>query len=466
MKRIFRNRRGFKPLLGTLLLAVVPLTGCGDLLDVEDLDRTTGDSFTDESAIPALQASVRADFVEAYEDLILYTGMLGDEWVASGTFGTRIEVDRRDIDVTNATVEDLFSQISRARAIADFVDDRFAQVDPEGNAGSQRAEVRALSGLALVLMTETYCEGAPMSSYNFDTSEFRYGGPLTRAAVLDSAQTRFNAALDIAAAGSDGSNLAKVGLARALVNAGEYGAAASQVADVPTTWAFIADHSTTAGQNNTIWDFNISQERWSVSDVEGGTGLPYRTATDPRVPFRRTGADVGFDSGTPQFDALKYSDRPAYTVIADGVEARLIEAEAALAAGNPEQMLAILNDLRSQVETLMGIRIWQYESQLEATGFDATLPELELPGTYEEQVDLLFEERAYWLWLTAHRLGDMRRLIRQYNRSTDTVFPVGIYAPNGNPKGGSYGDDVNFPIPAPEANNPEQGAGECLNRNA
>ena len=114
----------------------------------------------------------------------------------------------------------------------------------------------------------------------------------------------------------------------------------------------------------------------------------------------------------------------------------------------------------------MPARVWDYTNALANSGFDLSLSELTLPATQSEQVDLLFQERAYWLWLTAHRLGDMRRLIRQYGRSVDSVFPTGIYAPHGNPKGGSYGDDVNFPIPAPEQNNPAEGAGQCLNRNA
>ena len=40
----------------------------------------------------------------------------------------------------------------------------------------------------------------------------------------------------------------------------------------------------------------------------------------------------------------------------------------------------------------------------------------------------------------------------------DAVFPTGAYH-----KGGSYGGDVNFPIPIEEENNPN-GAG-CLDRN-
>ncbi|MFL5532171.1 MAG: hypothetical protein ACJ8BC_09400, partial [Gemmatimonadales bacterium] len=79
-------------------------------------------------------------------------------------------------------------------------------------------------------------------------------------------------------------------------------------------------------------------------------------------------------------------------------------------------------------------------------------------------VDQLFAERAFWLYATGHRLGDMRRLIRQYGRDPETVFPTGDWF-----KGGlTYGTDVNLPLPRREQNNPNvpTTGGGCLNRDA
>ncbi|MDP9348818.1 MAG: hypothetical protein M3P24_06715 [Gemmatimonadota bacterium] len=81
------------------------------------------------------------------------------------------------------------------------------------------------------------------------------------------------------------------------------------------------------------------------------------------------------------------------------------------------------------------------------------------PGTAAGRRNLLFKERAYWMWLTGHRVGDLRRLVRQYGQSQETVFPSGPYY-----KGGSYGEEVNFPIPFEERNNTQfQG---CIDRKA
>jgi hypothetical protein len=64
-------------------------------------------------------------------------------------------------------------------------------------------------------------------------------------------------------------------------------------------------------------------------------------------------------------------------------------------------------------------------------------------------VDQLFRERAFWMYLTAHRLGDMRRLVRQYGRGLETVYPTGSYF-----KGGSYGTDAVLVPHQDETNNP------------
>lgn len=93
-------------------------------------------------------------------------------------------------------------------------------------------------------------------------------------------------------------------------------------------------------------------------------------------------------------------------ILSSGVEARLIEAEAALATGGP--WLEILNDLR-------------------ATQISPALEPLEDPGDAAAQLDLLFRERAFWLFGTGHRLGELRRLVHAYDRPTETVFPTGTH---------------------------------------
>ena len=81
------------------------------------------------------------------------------------------------------------------------------------------------------------------------------------------------------------------------------------------------------------------------------------------------------------------------------------------------------------------------------------------PVTPSAQQDMLFRERAFWMYMTAHRLGDMRRLIRQYGRGAEIVFPTGNYF-----KGGKYGVDITLVPSQTETNNPNWTA--CTDRNA
>jgi len=104
-------------------------------------------------------------------------------------------------------------------------------------------------------------------------------------------------------------------------------------------------------------------------------------------------------------------------VVASGIEARLIEAEAALHGGDPN-WLTTVNTLRTLVN----------------------LPSLAMPATPDAKLDTLYQERAFWLYLTGRRLGDLRRLMRNYGRSAESVFPTGAY-----PLGGVYGAATSIP---------------------
>ncbi len=132
--------------------------------------------------------------------------------------------------------------------------------------------------------------------------------------------------------------------------------------------------------------------------------------------------------------------------IVNGLDARLIEAEKALRDNNVTQFLAILNALRAAPPVIHSVTV-------------APMAALTDPGTAEGRVNLFFREKALWTFSRGQRLGDMRRLIRQYGRSANTVFPVGPHF-----KGGDFGPDLNLPIVTNERNNPNfQG---CLDRNA
>jgi starch-binding outer membrane protein, SusD/RagB family len=445
------------------------------ILDVEDIDVASPESVSDPTALPAVLAGAVGDFGAAYNgggdfNQITLAGQLSDELYNTETFPTRIENDqRRQQYQSNGSLSNLFYSLQQARASADRAADGYVRLERASDVGL--AEALNLSALSYILMAENYCNAVPISTLDAN-GNFVFGSALTGAELLNAAVRKADSAFaNATAADGEGDDdkreeqalLARIVKARALLNLNQPADAAAAIggeAGVPTTFQYNYTHSeTTARQNNGTWGVTVSVARFGVPDREGTNGLPFLsegdlagTVNDPRVANTRRTANSGrgFDNATIQYMQQKYPARPAPVTIADGVEARLIEAEAALRAGNSAGALAILNALRSDDE-LLALR-----------GYDAgSLAPLAAAGSEAAQVDQLFKERAYWLFLTSHRLGDLRRLVRQYSRDAESVFPTGSYH-----KSGTYGTDVNTPIPQAEDNNPNFQRAGCVTTEA
>ncbi|HET9275880.1 MAG TPA: hypothetical protein VFN96_07415, partial [Gemmatimonadales bacterium] len=287
---------------------------------------------------------------------------------------------------------------------------------------------------------------------------------LTTTQLFDEAIKRFDSLVVYPGTNNTIRRAALVGKARALLNLDQAAAAGALVDSLPANWTYLTTHTVALGrQQNGIFVFINQNERWSVANVDGGNGLDFRGGSDPRVPWHRFGTDVGFDATTPQYDQGKYASETASVVISGGVEARLIAAEAALQAGDNPTWLGILNALRAD-PTLVPSTF--------PAGFPPAFPALGAladPGSATAREDLMFRELAFWLYLTGHRLGDLRRLVRQYGRigtAAGGVFPGAggaQYVIDGNPKGGIFGDEMNLPVPFDETNNPQFLT--CIDRN-
>ena len=431
---------------GTLLIAALALsTGCG-LLDTDQPNIVGPGDVETEAGAQARRIGAIADFAFAqdgdgtqFEDgHILLSGLMADEFVLSTTPPTEQEVDQRRVFVNNSTLFDLFHNLHRARAAAEAAAGALREFGADPDADPGIGEMQSLTGFTYIYFGESFCSGVPFS--RLEGEEVVFGDPQTTDQMFAAAVSQFDAALaesgTVAEESQEIAYLASVGKGRALLDRGFFTEAAAAVAAVPTEFQYLTEHAESPLRlQNAIYSYSVGF-LWSVSDAEGGAGLPFRAAEDPRVPFFDE-ETAGLDGTTPQFTLLKYPDAGASVVVADGIEARLIEAEAALQTPDLPGMTTILNDLRA------------------AQGLDP----LAVPGSQAEGVDLLFSERAFWMFATGHRLGDMRRLIRQYGRTADAVFPSGTYI-----KGGSYGGDLNLPIPQEEGNNPN--AVGCVNREA
>ena len=440
----------------TLLEAVDP-----DVINPQDIQSADGALALYYGALNRLKDATAGGPTNGRESTWLAGGLLADEWSTSSTFVQNDEIDERSIQLNNSTVTYEFRALARVRTTANQALAGLKQY--RATETSRIAEMYMARGFAEMQMASDFCNGLPLS----DASgvDIKYGKQLSVTEVFSVAVASFDSALAVNT-GTDAQstlvrNATRVLKARAQLGLGqiaEAGATVGGTTPVPTNFSYDITFSLTTGDNG-LWSQAASQLRYTIGDsLEGNphnllvrNALPFYSARDPRLPASYTVSANGRDTTKAQdgktFVRLTTLWKQTSTVaLANGLDARLIEAEARLKAGDAAGMLSILNALRASPPKLSEVQ-------------PAPLPALTDPGTADARVNLLFREKAFWTFSRGQRLGDLRRLIRQYGRTPDTTFPVGEHY-----RGGAYGPDVNLPVPQDEQNNPN--FVQCTNRSA
>ncbi|MEO7359565.1 MAG: hypothetical protein ABI120_04505 [Gemmatimonadaceae bacterium] len=437
---------------GAAVASLFVLSSCDSakILEVVDPDILNPAQIeTGAGAVPLRYGALR-DFVVAFDGsgdaFAVVTGNLADELRASDTFDGRLLPNKRLMNDNLPEMTSTYVAMHKARSSINNAINVIKVIAPTpkfniGELYMYRAYMEDFFG-------EMYCSGVPFSAVVDGAPVL--GTPETTTQVFTRAAASFDSALANADTAKKILFGAAVGKARALLNLGQYAAAAAAVAGVPTTFKLNSDHCLGSGCNeNGLYNAAMAtSSRYNPANNEGINGLNFLpTVPDPRLPWIAS-TRPGFNTDWKNLPIGLKPLRAGNNVLADGIEARLIEAEARLQGktqADRDAVFGILNNLR-------------------ATGFPGTvIPNLTgaAPATDAAAVTQLFQERAYWMYLTGHRLGDLRRLIRQYGRDAETVFPTGEEAP---PRSGPYGSDVNFPVPASEKNNPNFTG--CIDRKA
>ncbi len=417
-----------------LIGPAVTISGCNGLTKVVAPDLTQPTAYQNPAGAVTRRAGALAQF---YTDIATWannSGLLADEFLDPNAFSAAGTIDGRILpDGSGSAIAGLYAgpqtRVNALTAIA-----LLQQYAP--TPASRIGEMFAALGTIETVMAEGLCSGVTLATV---TNGVPSVGPRTTSATLYAdALTQFDSAARYAADSARILNWVAVGRARALLDLDSAAAAVQAVAGVPTNYLYQAQFSATTNQMNVV-AFQLGRNL-SVSDREGQTGLDFVSARDPRVPTDSLG--LGNDGYTRLHIFTPYASSGAPMTVASGIEARLIEAEAALASGNAMSWLADLNALRADsVDTHV-----------------AGLGPIADPVIPASRVDTMFTERAFWLFATGHRQGDLRRLIRQYGRTQAQVFPTGLYKSTSQP----YGSDVTFPITGDNANT---SVPECVDRN-
>ena len=448
---------GCSSITDTLLEAQDP-----DLVVPETIQNAEGALALYVGAIGRLRSSTVSTIANIQEPQWLFSGLLADEWSTSSTFIQNDEVDQRKIKTDNSSVRDQFRLLARARTAANQALEALREFLP--NERAKMAEMYFVRGFAEMQMAQDYCNGIPLT--NAVGSVVTFGMPLPVSEVFDKAIASYDSALAFAN-GTDTNSVriarsARVGKARALLGNGKVAEAAALVttALVPTSFEYEITHSITGGVN-AIWREGASSRRYTVGDsLEGNArnllvknAIPFFSAQDPRLPVKYTTSGAGGKDTTKSQDGFTFSRTTTLygqltnAAIVNGLDARLIEAEARLKAADYTGMMTILNALRAAPPKL---------GDIQPTA--AQLPALAVPTDKVAAENLFFREKAFWTFGRGQRLGDLRRLVRQYGRAVENVYPVGTHY-----RGGEYGTDVNIPVPKDEEKNNPNFTG-CLDR--
>ena len=439
---------------GAAVAVALSLAACQSVndrvLSVTDPDVIPPSDLTTASAASAASVSLAYGAINTFrattgaaESSWLFGGLLADEWSTSSTFIENDETDQRKVREFNGSVTGMLRNLYRVRTRANQALVAMLQYNP-----TQRTLISELyfaRGFAELQLASDFCNGIPIGTTTGALPP-EDGLPISTQAVFAKAAASLDSAI-LFANGTDTASVARlqaarVARARVALNLSDFAGAGAlvTVANVPTSAAYRHTFSLTTG-TNTIWGQGASARRYTIGDsLEGNArnivvanAIPFTSVRDPRVPVTVTtiASQDGqtFSRTTTLFGQLTSVD------VTSGLDARLIEAEVALRAGSPT-WLTILNGLRAAPPRLGDVQ-------------PTVLPPLLDPGTEAARVSLLFREKAFWTFSRGQRLGDMRRLIRQYGRTEANTFPRGVHY-----KGGNYGTDVNLPVVTDERNNP------------
>jgi len=453
---------------GALVVLPALLNGCDlkqSLLSPQQPGVIGPTSVTTPTAAEALRVGALGSFKAwvagggvNFANLPMMGDLLTDEWASGDTQSQHNETDGRTVQSSNGVVSSAYSSAQTARGFALTAIKALQQyVVPAPNA--EIGELYFAMGFAELQMSEVFCNGVPFGSMVNGVPT--YTAPISNADGFKLATARFDTALAMVT-GTDAQSIAihrvlEIAKARAQIDLGNYAAAAALVADVPTNYQYLLTFSlpTTSAE---LYLLNGTQpSRFVVGDSFAivnsvpsliKNALSFASANDPRIPVTGSTSNTkkAFDGSTPWVGQLLYGQTDPFPVLT-GIDARLIEAEAKLNANDFAGMFATLNALRTSSQTIGNKTI-------------AALPALtNAPTTKDAALNIFFREKAFWQFGRGFRLGDLRRLIRQYGRTQDNVFPVGAFF-----KGGNYGTDVNLPMSDVELTNPNFHG--CIDRNA
>ena len=416
------------------VLVVVVASACE--LDVADPSVIQTEELAGPSAIPTQLTGVIGDLATATESNVLYTGMFTDEFILAGTFPTRVEVDERRVNFSNATIEgevDEDLHVARQQAdnmVADFQGFLGNEDFPQATLRDGIAIGQFVGGLTRLWLGELFCTpvietaGSPVSSEQAASEAL---------ALFESAET---SAMD--ADLPEWADAARLGQARALLWLGQHDQAAAVASNVSRGHRLFVEFSNNdPEQFNKVFDITFGSQnesiRWTVGD--GNQPERFNEKFGPYDEFVALGI-IDPDPDQDRFEAfnstivthlqLVYDEAPDDILLSNGLHARLIEAEAMIRNGQTQMAEDVINDVRADFRERWTAERFRIEAEAEP---------IALTGDMEADLLVLAGEIARETWLAGTRQATLRRFVREFGDDSDMdLYPD------------KPGDDECFPV--------------------
>ena len=451
MMRVSITMRGAVAVLATAAGAL-SLGGCNankELLSPQTPQIITPGSVNSATAADALYAGALDRWKNAMngnggntEAIWNWQALFTDELRSADTFSQRNDADQRNLQTNDGVLTPIYNNAQQARGRARDAINALLQYDDSPTGKQHVGEMYYVMGYIEMILSESFCNGIPFGETLNGVPQYTAG--ITSVAGAKLASARIDTAITYLTQPADFNlkNAALIVKARAQVDAGDFAGAAATVANVPDSTEYNFEYSITTFDNE-WWVMGPSVKRYNAGDSVSAAGIilnaiPFAQLNDPRVSVTNT--NIKAEDRTSVFWQVNNWGRDDPIPVVSGIDARLIQAEAKLQSNDIAGMMTILNALRTTPRHLGLFQI-------------AAMPALPTPPDKNTAVDVFFREKALWQFERGYRMGDLRRLVRQYGRTQDKVFPTGNFARNTVPSG-TYGTQVAFPVPDAERSNP------------
>lgn len=430
------TRAGLALVVG-ISLAVGACSTVDQLLEADNPGAIDESQLNDAALVTVMVNSVVGALGAWYDDPFIWRGsMFTDEQITGVNWENTARLSQRIVQYNEGDANNMFGSASRYRYLADSVAGRFRNLLENPQSDERMALVLAHAGYSYTLMAEVMCE----ATINVGAEVY---SPVQ---LANFAIERFEEAITVANAANaaDVANLARVGLARAALLAGDDAKVMSAAGAVASDFVSWVEYNQEVSDNVMYVGVTGSNHRIGVhpnflNGTFGEQGI-VATQTDPRVQHTPDWS-LGHNALTKlykPFQSLPYSGYNGETIAAGG-EPILYE------RGTDIKLASYLEAMHHYYEAAGPTGTGPEGSTLEFVNKRRAFGNQE-PVTLSGDALMaeLRDQRGRDLYLGGFRLGDLRRWKAQ---GVGDFFPAGTHP---TVEWGPYGDAECYPLPLSE----------------